>query len=129
MPLKWGILSAGKISHDFVNAMGTLDTNDHQVVAVAARDLNRAKDFAKRFAIPTTQHLKNFTFNIGTWKACFVRETIVHERKASTNIVLIRERKETIFNGSGLVALLPGNKVHSRANRKWKAWHNSISGS
>lgn len=51
MALKWGILSAGKISHDFVNAMGTLNKNEHQVVAVAARDLNRAKEFAERFDI------------------------------------------------------------------------------
>ncbi len=46
MPLKWGIASAGKISHDFVTALGTL-TDHHYVVAVAARDLDRAKEFAK----------------------------------------------------------------------------------
>ncbi|KAJ6625029.1 Trans-1,2-dihydrobenzene-1,2-diol dehydrogenase [Pseudolycoriella hygida] len=47
MALNWGIASAGKISHDFVNALGTLSDNDHKVVAVAARDLNRAQEFAK----------------------------------------------------------------------------------
>lgn len=47
MALKWGIASAGKISHDFVNALGTLSITDHIVVAVAARDLNRAEEFAK----------------------------------------------------------------------------------
>ncbi|XP_055296396.1 trans-1,2-dihydrobenzene-1,2-diol dehydrogenase-like [Sitodiplosis mosellana] len=52
MALKWGIASAGKISHDFVNAMGTLSEGIHHVVAVAARDLDRAEDFAKRFDIP-----------------------------------------------------------------------------
>lgn len=46
MALRWGIASAGKISHDFVNAIETLAT-EHQVVAVAARDLNRAIEFAK----------------------------------------------------------------------------------
>jgi len=51
MALRWGIISAGKISQDFVNAMGTLKEGDHQVVAVAARDLNSAKDFAKRFGV------------------------------------------------------------------------------
>lgn len=50
MALKWGIASAGKISHDFVNALGTL-ADDHRVVAVAARDLNRAKEFAKLHSI------------------------------------------------------------------------------
>lgn len=47
MTLNWGIASAGKISHDFVNAVGTLSDNDHKVVAVAARDINRAREFAQ----------------------------------------------------------------------------------
>lgn len=45
MALRWGIVSAGKISHDFVTAIETLA--DHEVVAVAARDLNRAIEFAR----------------------------------------------------------------------------------
>lgn len=51
MALKWGIASAGKISWDFVNAVGTLSDNDHQVVAVAARDLTRAQEFADKLGI------------------------------------------------------------------------------
>lgn len=54
MALKWGIAAAGKISHDFVNGItSTLSEDEHQVVAVAARDLSRADEFAKRFGIPT----------------------------------------------------------------------------
>lgn len=52
MALTWGIAAAGKISHDFVNAIGTLNGEEHQIVAVAARDLGRSEDFAKRFDIP-----------------------------------------------------------------------------
>lgn len=52
MALKWGIAGAGRISNDFVNALGTLNEKDHEVVAVAARDLSRAKEFAQRFGIP-----------------------------------------------------------------------------
>lgn len=44
MALKWGIASAGLISHDFVTALATLA--NHKVVAVAARDLSRAKEFS-----------------------------------------------------------------------------------
>lgn len=51
MALKWGIASAGKISHDFVNAIGTLNIDQHKVVAVAARDQTRAEEFAKQFGI------------------------------------------------------------------------------
>ncbi|XP_046388285.1 trans-1,2-dihydrobenzene-1,2-diol dehydrogenase-like [Ischnura elegans] len=53
MATRWGIASAGKISHDFVTALSTLSTDEHQVVAVAARDLDRAKEFAARHRIPT----------------------------------------------------------------------------
>lgn len=52
MALRWGVVSAGKISHDFVNAVGTLPKEDHVVVAVAARNLSSAKEFAARHGIP-----------------------------------------------------------------------------
>lgn len=52
MALRWGIASAGKISHDFLTGLGTLSAEDHKVVAVGARDLGRAKDFAKLHEIP-----------------------------------------------------------------------------
>lgn len=53
MALRWGIAAAGKISHDFANAVGTLADGDHEIVAVAARDLTRAKEFANLHAIGT----------------------------------------------------------------------------
>ncbi|TWW67463.1 trans-1,2-dihydrobenzene-1,2-diol dehydrogenase [Takifugu flavidus] len=52
MATKWGICSAGKISHDFTVALKTLLPEDHQVVAVAARKLEDAQEFAKRHNIP-----------------------------------------------------------------------------
>ncbi|XP_044137612.1 trans-1,2-dihydrobenzene-1,2-diol dehydrogenase-like [Bufo gargarizans] len=52
MATRWGICSAGKISNDFVVALQTLPAQDHQAVAVAARDLNRAKQFAQNHNIP-----------------------------------------------------------------------------
>ncbi|KAJ8272268.1 hypothetical protein COCON_G00111270 [Conger conger] len=52
MTTKWGICSAGMISHDFTVALKTLPPGDHQVVAVAARDLGRAQEFAKKHNIP-----------------------------------------------------------------------------
>lgn len=53
MATRWGILSASKISHDFVLALETLSVEDHSVVAVAAKDKSRAKDFANDHGIPT----------------------------------------------------------------------------
>lgn len=51
-PLRWGIASTGTISFDFANALSTLPATDHQIVAVGARSLSSAKDFAKKFDIP-----------------------------------------------------------------------------
>ncbi|VVC33299.1 Oxidoreductase, N-terminal,NAD(P)-binding domain,Oxidoreductase, C-terminal [Cinara cedri] len=53
MATKWGILSASKISYDFVLALETLSAGDHKVVAIAAKDKSRAKDFADDHGIPT----------------------------------------------------------------------------
>lgn len=53
MATKWGILSASKISHDFVLALETLSTEDHKIVAVAAKDSERAKHFADDHGIST----------------------------------------------------------------------------
>lgn len=52
MATKWGIVSAGMISHDFVNALSTLDKSEHVVVAVATRSIDSAKTFAEKHGIP-----------------------------------------------------------------------------
>uniref|UniRef100_A0A8C7STZ7 Trans-1,2-dihydrobenzene-1,2-diol dehydrogenase n=1 Tax=Oncorhynchus mykiss TaxID=8022 RepID=A0A8C7STZ7_ONCMY len=52
MATRWGLCGAGKISHDFSVAMKTLPPGDHQIVAVAARSLERAREFAKKHSIP-----------------------------------------------------------------------------
>lgn len=51
-PLRWGILSAGRISNDFCIALSTLLSEDHKIVAVAARSLSGVKAFAEKFNIP-----------------------------------------------------------------------------
>lgn len=51
--IKWGIASAGKISFDFVNAIHAFKQQDlNQVIAVAARNLKSAEEFAQKFDIP-----------------------------------------------------------------------------
>lgn len=52
MALRWGIASAGKISSDFANSMQAYPETDHKLVAVAARNLKNAQEFAKTFDIP-----------------------------------------------------------------------------
>nr|XP_020648328.1 trans-1,2-dihydrobenzene-1,2-diol dehydrogenase-like [Pogona vitticeps] len=48
---RWGMCSAGKISHDFIVAVKTLPPEDHKVVSIAARDLSRAQEYAKNHGI------------------------------------------------------------------------------
>lgn len=52
MALKWGIAGAGRISHDFLCGLSTLPKEEHQVVAVAARNGESAKKFAELHEIP-----------------------------------------------------------------------------
>ncbi|CAL8142793.1 unnamed protein product [Orchesella dallaii] len=52
MALKWGILSCGKISSDFVAALTAYSEDQHKVVACAARSLDSAKQFAEKYGIP-----------------------------------------------------------------------------
>lgn len=47
MVLKWGIAGAGKISTQFVKSVSILPDEEHQVVAVASQNLERAQQFAK----------------------------------------------------------------------------------
>lgn len=52
MATRWGIASAGRISHDFTNSIvGVLPSEDHKVVAVAARRLEDAQKFAEKHGI------------------------------------------------------------------------------
>lgn len=46
MALKWGIVSTGNISNDFVCSLKLLPSDEHQIIAVAATDLERSKKFA-----------------------------------------------------------------------------------
>ncbi|KAJ8665169.1 hypothetical protein QAD02_006831 [Eretmocerus hayati] len=51
MATRWGIVGSGKISHDFVSALKSLPCTEHEIVAVAARDESRAKEFARAHGI------------------------------------------------------------------------------
>ncbi|EDS44054.1 dimeric dihydrodiol dehydrogenase [Culex quinquefasciatus] len=51
--LRWGIVSAGTVAHDFACAVSTLPEADHRVVAVAARGLENAQKFAELHGIGT----------------------------------------------------------------------------
>lgn len=50
-PLRWGVVGAGKITHDFVTAI-QIFPDDHTVVAVGSNNIAKAEQFAKDHNIP-----------------------------------------------------------------------------
>lgn len=75
MALRWGIASAGKISHDFVCALSTLPEKEHKVVAVAARSLESAQKFVKLHEIQAKAYAGYEALakdpNVGTYRRGF----------------------------------------------------------
>ena len=53
MALRWGIVSAGRISHDFMVGLKALPETEHKAVAVAARSQQAAHEFAQTHDIST----------------------------------------------------------------------------
>ena len=51
-PLRWGIYSAGKVSHDFLVGLKALPETDHMVVAVASSSEERSAKLAQTHSIP-----------------------------------------------------------------------------
>ena len=88
---RWGILGTSRIAHDFLVAMKTLPENEHAVVAVASRSLERAAEFAGKHDIgkaygsyeehvlcekPMTMNLKDTKelFELAKAKGLFIME-------------------------------------------------------
>ena len=50
--IKWGICGTGLIANDFCASLKLLPESEHQIAAVASRQLDRAQQFADKFGIP-----------------------------------------------------------------------------
>lgn len=53
LTLKWGVAGVGMITHDFLTAMATLPADQHKVVAIAGKDLDRVHRLATLHKIST----------------------------------------------------------------------------
>ncbi|KAM3967633.1 trans-1,2-dihydrobenzene-1,2-diol dehydrogenase [Aphomia sociella] len=51
--LRWGIAGVGMIAHDFITALGTLPAQQHKVIAIAGKELERADRLASLHKINT----------------------------------------------------------------------------
>lgn len=117
MALNWGIAAAGKISSDFANAVNTLSLDDHKLVAVAARDLGRAEEFAKKFSVTKAygsylelakdpdveavyvgtlnpQHLEVATLMLENGKHVLVEKPLCLNEKQAHKLITYAERKK-----------------------------------
>ena len=48
-PLRWGLIGCGRVSHDFAQALKHVKTAS--IVACAAREIDRAKEFAAKHGV------------------------------------------------------------------------------
>lgn len=85
--LRWGIVTAGKISHDFCVALSTLPFDEHQIVAVAARDKEKAEEFAEKHEIPKAfgSYCELAEWDIGEYKRKKKRKNERKRRKEFSN--------------------------------------------
>ncbi|CAG2060983.1 unnamed protein product, partial [Timema podura] len=117
MATRWGIASAGKISHDFVIALSILPHTEHVVVAVAARQLNRAKDFATLHNIKAAygsyeelakdpnvdvvyvgaihpQHVQITSLMLSSGKPCLVEKPLTMNLKETKQLINLARNKK-----------------------------------
>nr|CAD7578544.1 unnamed protein product [Timema californicum] len=117
MATRWGIASAGKISHDFVTALSVLPLAEHVVVAVAARQLSRAKDFATLHNIKAAygsyeelakdpnvdvvyvgsihpQHLQIASLMLSSGKPCLVEKPLTLNLKETKQLINLARNKK-----------------------------------
>lgn len=53
LQLKWGVAGVGMIAHDFLTALATLPPEQHKVLAIAGKDLERVHRLATLHKIST----------------------------------------------------------------------------
>nr|CAD7435799.1 unnamed protein product [Timema monikensis] len=117
MATRWGIASAGKISHDFVTALSVLPQAEHVVVAVAARQLSRAKDFATLHNIKAAygsyeelakdpnvdvvyvgsihpQHMQITSLMLNSGKPCLVEKPLTLNLKETKQLINLARNKK-----------------------------------
>lgn len=134
--IKWGIIGAGNISSTFATALNSLENT--KLVAVAARDFNRAKEFALQFQVekaygsyeelardseidvvyigtPHTEHLANAKLCIRNQKAVLCEKPFTLNCKQSEYLIRLAKEKQVFLMEAMWTKFLP-------VTRKVKEW-------
>ncbi|XP_066486440.1 trans-1,2-dihydrobenzene-1,2-diol dehydrogenase-like [Tiliqua scincoides] len=94
MPLRWGICSAGKISHDFLVALKTLPSEDHKAVAIASRNLKNAQAYAKQHNIPKAYGSYDELAQDPDVDVVYVG--VIHPEHCAVTILFLRAKKNVL---------------------------------
>lgn len=113
-PVRWGILSCGKISHDYVNAIRHLP--DVEVVACAARSLSDAQAFAKMFNIPAAYG--SYAELVADPNVEIVYIGTLHPQHAENSILALEAGKHVLCEKPFAVTERDGAKVVALAQKK-----------
>jgi predicted dehydrogenase len=130
--IRWGIIGAGNISSSFADALNTM--TDTKLEAVAARDLERAQAFAKRFQIGKaygsyeeiakdpdidviyigtlhTEHVANAALCIKNGKAVLCEKPFTINRKEADYLVSLAKEHKVFLMEAMWTKFLPVNQV------------------
>lgn len=133
----------------FRQRTGNIVKENHQVVAVAARELDHVKQFAQKLTFPLRTKVTWNWLKIQIPKLCMWRRKILNIfqlRKWCWNTVNMYwsknrcasmqnsrkywlrwpKKKGIISNGGDLVAMLSQLSIHSTTNSEWKIWRHQI---
>lgn len=132
MALKWGFACAGKVAHDYLNAIGTLEEGHHEVVAIAEpMFVQQAENLAQKFNIPkcyTTflelaqdpnvevvhvgtlnpQHLEVSLLMLQHGKHVLCQKPLCMNEKQARQLIEYARQKKLFLTASISLLLLPG---------------------
>jgi len=133
--IKWGIIGAGNISSTFATALNSMENT--KLVAIAARDLNRAQEFADRFHIdkaygsyeelvkdpeidviyvgtPHTEHKANAALCIKNGKAVLCEKAFTINQQETEYLISLAKEHKVFLMEAMWTKFLPVTKAVKR---------------
>ena len=130
--IRWGIIGAGRISTIFATALNSMENT--KIVAIAARDLLRAKDFARSFKIeksygsyeelvkdpevdvvyigtPHTEHKTNAALCLENGKAVLCEKPFTLNQNETEYLITLAKEKKLFLMEAMWTKFLPVTKV------------------
>lgn len=130
--IKWGIIGTGNIASSFAAALNSMEHTE--LTAVASRDLNRAKEFAKRFQIkkayasyeeltmdpeidviyigtPHTEHKDNAELCITRGKAVLCEKPFTLNKKETQYLISLAKEHNVFLMEAMWTKFLPTTKM------------------